>query len=644
MPDILNGGRLGKKEIKMLDPLDELIAAAPVAAQVFPDTEYPLPIQQALYGNAPSPEVLVARIRGAESVVAALEPVLALAEAVESVAADRLDYFLTDAKARNLVFMGAKWKAGWALLVGAGVTDELIQRLLQREFLVFCADAPDELVRRVQRVPARATGMIYFLQLAVRYGMIWGRIPPGESHELGHFLEDDVPGVVVAVGDLRPLESLLILGLMKMGIPAIVPTGYPYQQGVQVTADSIDEILREIGRFPNLRVKEVDGRELRLPSYANPAHAGEKFEPVRSLSGANSFLVVRPDPTVRDGDIIVGQPAEVDGEIGIEVGLADGKASDGVCEWLEERSRAALKQLKGVRPAANKPGTSSLQLEFSAEATAGPEQLAEVIRRSLQFDYPRLGGVSVRVTFDQVELSAKAPQVFRQQLERRSRVAAMSANDSPIFTCTDCQPFSQEHVCVVAPSRPSMCGHDWRDVETCALFGVGYFPYKRRADEVRPGRQVVDPGECLDEQRGEYAGVNRAVQELSHGKVERVYLHSVRDFPHTSCGCFRYLAFWIDEVGGVGVMHRDFTGQAPGGQTWNMLANRAGGKQSSGVTGVGPAYLPLPAFLRGDGGHSNVVWMTQKARDAAGPAATNIATEQEASTMEELAAYLEKAR
>ena len=59
-------------------------------------------------------------------------------------------------------------------------------------------------------------------------------------------------------------------------------------------------------------------------------------------------------------------------------------------------------------------------------------------------------------------------------------------------------------------------------------------------------------------------------------------------------------------------MHRGFEGVAPDGSTWNLLANRAGGKQQPGITGVSPAYLRSPRFLQGDGGWGAVKSITRK--------------------------------
>ena len=83
-------------------------------------------------------------------------------------------------------------------------------------------------------------------------------------------------------------------------------------------------------------------------------------------------------------------------------------------------------------------------------------------------------------------------------------------------------------------------------------------------------------------------------------------------------------------MGGIGLMHRGFEGEAPDGSTWNDLANRAGGKQQPGITGVGIGYMRSPSFLQGDGGWKSVKWMTRKLRDEVGehaPEAAAIPTE-----------------
>lgn len=62
-------------------------------------------------------------------------------------------------------------------------------------------------------------------------------------------------------------------------------------------------------------------------------------------------------------------------------------------------------------------------------------------------------------------------------------------------------------------------------------------------------------------------------------------------------------------------MKRGFRGKAPNGMTWDLLANRAGGKQEPGICGVSLDYLRSAKFLQGVGGYRRVQWMDQKTRN-----------------------------
>jgi acetyl-CoA decarbonylase/synthase complex subunit beta len=139
-------------------------------------------------------------------------------------------------------------------------------------------------------------------------------------------------------------------------------------------------------------------------------------------------------------------------------------------------------------------------------------------------------------------------------------------------------------------------------------------PWRRRG---RPENccTEIPLGRAIDPVKGEYEGLNERVTQATGGRITRVFLHSVRDFPHSSCGCFHSLAWWSDELGGIALMHRGFEGSAPDGSTWMLLANRAGGKQQPGISGVGLEYMRSPLFLQGDGGWAAVKWMTGKLQD-----------------------------
>ncbi|MHB0878971.1 MAG: hypothetical protein ACYC5O_23270, partial [Anaerolineae bacterium] len=271
--------------------------------------------------------------------------------------------------------------------------------------------------------------------------------------------------------------------------------------------------------------------------------------------------------------------------------------------------------------------------------------LAEAIRSGLRLQYPRLRDVSVSVIHEAAELAAMAPEVHRYQEERERAARAMDEHNTEEFcACTECRPFSLVHTCILTPGRTPMCAaRSYASVKAGAYFGSDQVPWKRRTEEGLPLRSVFAKGRLLDADRGEYEGCNRVYQELTGGQLRRVQLHSLRDYPLTSCGCFQALAFWIPEVSGIGIMLRDSDATTPAGDTWATLANRAGGKQAPGIVGVSLQYMHSPDFLKGDGGLANVVWVDStlyKRLARAFPPGQRVATEQGVATIEDLRRFL----
>jgi acetyl-CoA decarbonylase/synthase complex subunit beta len=311
-------------------------------------------------------------------------------------------------------------------------------------------------------------------------------------------------------------------------------------------------------------------------------------------------------------------------------------------EVLEQAAAGSLRYLEGVDVQAG----GRLVVGLSEESTATPAQMAETMARALRFHFPKLTRVDVRFIFDQKARAKLRPQVQAYRKKRSRAVGKVTEDSLPEFLlCASCQPFSAEHTCVITPGRPPMCGRLWQEMRAAAYLNVddpGH-PYRRRNYPLARVLVPVAKGQVLDARRGEYAGVNRAIQKLSGGKIKRVFLHSLFEHPHSSCSCFRNLAFVIPGADGIGVMNRGFAGKTPDGRSWDNLGNEAAGKQQAGITGVGPLYLRSPNFLQGEGGWDAVVWMPaelkEKLEDVI-PAGARIATENDAKTLDELRAFL----
>ncbi len=222
--------------------------------------------------------------------------------------------------------------------------------------------------------------------------------------------------------------------------------------------------------------------------------------------------------------------------------------------------------------------------------------------------------------------------------ERDARVEALHDEDvDEFYSCTLCQSFAPTNVCIVSPDRPSLCGAiTWFDGRAAA-----------RVDPEGPNR-AVPKGECIDPIGGEYTGVNEFAKQESGGEYERIKLHSFFEYPHTSCGCFEVIGFYMPEVDGIGWVHRGYTGTAPNGLTFSTMAGQTGGgKQVVGFLGIGIAYFRSKKFIQADGGWYRVVWMPKELKERVlkyipEDIRDKIATEEDAQTLDELKEFLKK--
>ncbi|MBS1263631.1 MAG: Acetyl-CoA decarbonylase/synthase complex subunit beta 2 [Methanonatronarchaeales archaeon] len=222
----------------------------------------------------------------------------------------------------------------------------------------------------------------------------------------------------------------------------------------------------------------------------------------------------------------------------------------------------------------------------------------------LEMDYIE----NMQVTFytDEAEaenLVERAREIYE---ERDARARDLHEEDvDNFYGCNLCQSFAPDHVCAITPDRISLCGSiTWFDARAAARVDPDgpYFP--------------IPKGENVDEEHGEWTGVNEAVEERSGGVHDRIWLHTVFDNIHTSCGCFEALAFYMPEVDGVGIVDRDYSGDTPYGVSFSTLAGQAGGgKQVDGILGIAVEYLRSPKFLEADGGMERVVWMPEHIKE-----------------------------
>ncbi len=232
--------------------------------------------------------------------------------------------------------------------------------------------------------------------------------------------------------------------------------------------------------------------------------------------------------------------------------------------------------------------------------------VGKVITRLYKLELPIVEKAQITFISDPAKISELIKDAREIYEARDVKARALRDEDVDVFYgCTLCQSFAPTHVCIITPQRYSNCGSiSWFDGRAAA-----------RVDPKGPVF-VVPKGELLNPVGGEYSGVNEMVKKKSYGENERYWIYSMFEYPHTSCGCFECIAFYIPEVDGVGLVHRGYRDVAVNGMTFGALAEMtAGGRQIEGFHGCSIEYIRSPKFLQADGGWERVVWATKDLKE-----------------------------
>ena len=262
--------------------------------------------------------------------------------------------------------------------------------------------------------------------------------------------------------------------------------------------------------------------------------------------------------------------------------------------------------------------------------------IGQVMQELFRNELPFIEGLQITFFTDPDQVHARYAPALEVYEARDAKARGLTDEDVEVFYgCALCQSFAPTHVCVITPQRYANCG------------AISWFD-GRAAARMDPKGPIfpIEKGECTDIVRGEYTGVNESAQKRSMGVVNRVYLYSGFGYPHTSCGCFEGIAFYIPEVEGYGIVHRGFRGLAVNGLPFSTMAeSTAGGRQVDGFHGISIEYMRSRKFLQGDAGYEAVAWMPKEIKEKlAGyiPEALyeGIATELDVQTIDELKQFL----
>jgi acetyl-CoA decarbonylase/synthase complex subunit beta/acetyl-CoA synthase len=459
---------------------------------------------------------------------------------------------------------------------------------------------------------------------------------------------------VIVFPGLSDQEIALIDGMRVLGF-SILSLGN-YQGGEWITAIP-EEVVRRGMEQKGIRVNIT---AIPIPMGCSPAFEGKsirKEEMYVEFGGGRSpafeLLRMRSASEVTDGQVTVIGP-EIDTmkeggayPLAIIIDVAGKMMKKDYEPVLERRIHNFVNYGEGSWHVAQR---DIIWVRISKEVVAKGvkiEHIGKLLASKFRMDFPNLlDAVSVTLITDETKVLAAKKDAEKVYEDRDARIKGMRDSDvNTYYSCTLCQTFAPNHVCVITPEHPALCGAiSWLD---------GKIAY-----EIAPSgaNQPIEKGAAINSLNGEFDGVNRFVKKASHGEIDRCSLYSVMEYPMTCCGCFECIALMLPEVNGIMVVNREFKGITPSGMTFSTLAGTiGGGAQTPGFAGISKNYILSDRFLQGEGGIERLVWMPSQLKEELKTRLINkladqnksdlfekIADETIATSLEDLISYLER--
>ncbi len=583
---------------------------------------------------------------------------------------------------------------GFAAIVGAAKSNEvavtLVRELQKRNILTFLSGNVNgrsiihqlmeegvELGYDTYTVPfgTDTISAIYALGFAVRSALTFGGMKGGMARDILLYNKNRVFAFVLALGEVDDLKYAAAAGAINFGfpviadtvIPEILPTGVTsYEHVVSMPFEEIDgkDDLEKAERLIQKCI-EVRGVKVKVADVPVPVPYGSAFEGevVRKndmrveFGGKRSrcfeYLQMAPLESVVDGKVeVIGPnfdeiPSQGNMDMGIVVEVAGRQMQEDFEPVLERQIHYFVNGASGIQHIGQRDIAWIRISNGAAEKGFDLEHFGKILHARFHSDFGAIVD-KVQVTiFTEPNLHAEWLEKARLAYDYRNKRLADLTDDKveEFYSCTLCQSFAPNHVCVVSPQRLGLCGaYNWLDCK--ASFSI---------NPTGPN-QPIKLGKLIDSEKGYWTGTNDYAKVGSHGVVEEVAMYSIMENPMTACGCFECIVMLVPEANGVMVVSREDPSMTPAGMTFSTLAGIAGGGlQTPGVMGVGKFYLISPKFISAEGGFKRVVWMSSvlketmadelavvAEREGDPDLLSRIADDRSASTVDELLAWMEE--
>jgi len=459
---------------------------------------------------------------------------------------------------------------------------------------------------------------VFALGFANRAAMAFGGVKPGAALKMLIYNKDRIFAFVNALSTISDEWYANAAGCINWGFPTITNQDIP-----QVLPTGICTYEHVVSNVPMAELGqksiEVRGLKVTVTEIDIPVNFGAAFEGERvrkddlflecggGKTQAVEWVTSKRMEEVEDGKVeVIGKdiPDLPDGgrlPLGVVVEVAGRNFQADFEPILERQIHHLVNYAQGIMHIGQRDiawyriGKAAVEKGFTLK------HIGVLLHAKFHQDFGAIfDKCQVKLYTDEAKVKEFTDLARKVYHERDARVEGMTDETTEIYySCTLCQSFAPNHVCVVSPERTGLCGaYNWMDCK--ASF------------EINPTgpNQPIQKGETLDTRYGMWQGVNDFVFKASRQKVEKYNFYSLVYDPMTTCGCCECISAILPMCNGIMTVNRDYTGETPCGMKFTTLAGVIGGGQvTPGFVGHSKYNVCQRKFVLGDGGLARVVWM-----------------------------------
>ena len=425
---------------------------------------------------------------------------------------------------------------------------------------------------------------IYALGFAVRSALTFGGMKGGQARDILLYNKDRVFAFVLALGEVDDLKYAAAAGAINFGfpviadtvIPEILPTGVTptstwsacpsMRSRARTTWSAPSGWCRSASRCAASRSKSPTcpcpcptARPSKAKWCARPTCASSSAASTRAASSICTWRRWTRWSTARSrwsAPTSTRSPPRVHMDLGIVVEVAGRKMQEDFEPVLERQIHYFVNGASGIQHIGQRDIAWIRISKAAADKGFNLEHFGKILHARFHADFGAIvDKVQVTIYTDPSrshEWLGKARAAYDYRNKRLADLTDDAVDE--FYSCTLCQSFAPNHVCVVSPERLGLCGaYNWLDCK--ASFSI---------NPTGPN-QPIKLGKSVDTLKGYWTGTNEYACIGSHGVVQEVAMYSIMENPMTACGCFECIVMLIPEANGVMVVSREDPSMTPAG-------------------------------------------------------------------------------